>query len=1075
MANTVPNLSYANTFGEWVTATSALIGENNRLATSDYTKDSGTLFLNETTQNSLQANGSVVIQKQLSVQGTGSSASIQNNLGVGGLLTLSNASYSLSAAGQANIAGPVYATGSGTGLTVANNVVIGRNTNIGGNTTITYNTVTDTIQSNTSVNTTTLSVTGDIYTKTLQSNSSVNTSNASIVNTVYTKYLQANNSVNTSTVNASSIYTNTTQTNTLQANTSANTQTLSVTQTGYLNLVQANSAINTAISSVTQTAYAKVVQANTSANTETLSVTQTSYAKVVQANTSANTETLSVTQTAFVKTLQANTSTNTETLFVTQTGYVNTVQANTLINTTNMWATTNVTANVLVANNYIRTPDVYSTNVSVTGALGGTAAILTSNSAQIGTGGLSVQGNFTVNGSTVYNTNQFVISALTPNQISYFGVYRNTTNAFIRWNETEKYWDVNDVNNTDVLTTYSKLLTANLISDSVTSTSSSTLASSKAANTLNSSITSANTSLKSYVDTTYSNATNISSGTLDAARLATSGAVAGTYGGTAKVPVIIVDNKGRVTSIANTDVAGVAGFGYTLSNSTFTIATSAGTFFNASITDFTISGNLIVNGTTTTVNTSTVVTTDSLIKLANNNIVGDTLDIGFYGQANTGSSVTYTGLVRKAGGNYFLFKGITSDPTSNSLPAGSITLANTATIQANVTGGIVSGLGAAIAIADGGTNNTTFTSGQRLIYDGTRLVSQANTTNTVTGGLSTANTISSFTINAYGEVTAYTGAAIAIASSQVSGLANSATTDTSNATNISSGTLASARLATSGVTAATYGSASSVAQVTVDDKGRVTSANSVSIAISSSAVSGLATSATTDTTSATNISSGTLAAARLATSGVTAGTHGSSINIPVFVVDDKGRVTSVANTAVRTGSTSQTGVLQLTDSTSSTSTTTAATPNSVKSAYDLATSAYNAIPGSSSNPQFNSLGVGVAASGTTGEIRATGDITAGYSDDRLKDKLGNIDNALDKVTQLNGFYYRPNETAQDLGFENKLQVGVSAQEVFNVLPEVVKQAPIDPIYLTVDYEKLVPLLIEAIKELKAEIDQLKGK
>lgn len=111
----------------------------------------------------------------------------------------------------------------------------------------------------------------------------------------------------------------------------------------------------------------------------------------------------------------------------------------------------------------------------------------------------------------------------------------------------------------------------------------------------------------------------------------------------------------------------------------------------------------------------------------------------------------------------------------------------------------------------------------------------------------------------------------------------------------------------------------------------------------------------------------------------------------------------------------------------------------------------------------------------TGAITATGDITAGYSDDRLKDRFENIPNALDKVLQLNGFYYTPNKTAQQLGAVNNGQeVGVSAQEVLTVLPEVVKDAPIDASYMTVDYAKMVPLLIEAIKGLNAKVESLEA-
>jgi hypothetical protein len=126
---------------------------------------------------------------------------------------------------------------------------------------------------------------------------------------------------------------------------------------------------------------------------------------------------------------------------------------------------------------------------------------------------------------------------------------------------------------------------------------------------------------------------------------------------------------------------------------------------------------------------------------------------------------------------------------------------------------------------------------------------------------------------------------------------------------------------------------------------------------------------------------------------------------------------------------------------------------------------------------------------TDADIAAAGNVTAYYSDERLKTKTGVIDNALDKVSSLEGFLYVENDLARSLGYTNdKQQVGVSAQQVQAVLPEAVSLAPVDfetledgtivsksgEDYLTVDYSRLVPLLIEAIKELKSEVNDLKA-
>jgi hypothetical protein len=143
-----------------------------------------------------------------------------------------------------------------------------------------------------------------------------------------------------------------------------------------------------------------------------------------------------------------------------------------------------------------------------------------------------------------------------------------------------------------------------------------------------------------------------------------------------------------------------------------------------------------------------------------------------------------------------------------------------------------------------------------------------------------------------------------------------------------------------------------------------------------------------------------------------------------------------------------------------------------------------------SNYQVNSLGVGTAASGTAGEIRATNNITAYYSDKRLKNNIITIPEAIKKVSAIRGVYYNSNETAEKYGYIDKeQQVGVLAQEIQQVLPHAVKPAPFDTDfdengkmysksgenYLTVQYEKLIPLLIEAIKELQGQIDELKSK
>jgi len=97
------------------------------------------------------------------------------------------------------------------------------------------------------------------------------------------------------------------------------------------------------------------------------------------------------------------------------------------------------------------------------------------------------------------------------------------------------------------------------------------------------------------------------------------------------------------------------------------------------------------------------------------------------------------------------------------------------------------------------------------------------------------------------------------------------------------------------------------------------------------------------------------------------------------------------------------------------------------------------------------------------------DVTA-FSDKRLKTDISNIENGIEKVMQMQGVYYKRND--QD---DAKTKVGVLAQDMEAIVPEVVLTADDEMQTKSVDYGKLTAVLIEAIKDLKAEIDELKGR
>jgi hypothetical protein len=110
-----------------------------------------------------------------------------------------------------------------------------------------------------------------------------------------------------------------------------------------------------------------------------------------------------------------------------------------------------------------------------------------------------------------------------------------------------------------------------------------------------------------------------------------------------------------------------------------------------------------------------------------------------------------------------------------------------------------------------------------------------------------------------------------------------------------------------------------------------------------------------------------------------------------------------------------------------------------------------------------------------------GDVIANTSDGRLKTNIVKIDSPLEKISKINGVYFNWNEKAKELADKDTeiREVGFIAQEVQSVMPEIIKPAAFDlklksgENYLTIQYEKIVPLLVECIKELKLEIEELK--
>jgi len=302
---------------------------------------------------------------------------------------------------------------------------------------------------------------------------------------------------------------------------------------------------------------------------------------------------------------------------------------------------------------------------------------------------------------------------------------------------------------------------------------------------------------------------------------------------------------------------------------------------------------------------------------------------------------------------------------------------------ANVTG--------TVAVANGGTGQTTYTNGQLLI------------------GNTTGNTLTKSTLTAGTGVTITNG----------------------------TGTITIAATGTGGTVTSTS----------------VVSANGFAGTVATATT----TPAITLTTTITGVLKGNGTAISAATAGTDYVAPGGALGTP-----SSGTLTNCTFPTLNQNTTGSSGSCTGNSATATTATT-ATTANALNTA---------------NNYQVNSLGVGTAASGTAGEIRATDNVTAFYSSDAtLKENVQPIQNALGIVSAVGGKTfdwtdaYIADHGGEDGYFIQKSDFGVIAQDVEEMFPLAVRTR--DDGTLAVDYEKLVAVAFAAIAELKAEVDELR--
>jgi len=550
--------------------------------------------------------------------------------------------------------------------------------------------------------------------------------------------------------------------------------------------------------------------------------------------------------------------------------------------------------------------------------------------------------------------------------------------------------------------------------------------------------------------------------------LTTTGVSAGSYGSTTQIPTFTVDSRGRLTSAGSTALAttlNVAGTSGTDSVSLLsdTLTVSGGTHVTTQVTDNTIT----VNTDATSANTGGTITTGNYVATIADSGSSDIV-VNNSGTETAGVTLglTTTGV---AAGSYGSSSAI---PTFTVDSRGRLTSVGTSSIVTSLT---VSG--------DTGTEVIDLSSESLSVSGGTNLNSSA-AGNAVT--LNLDPNISLSNISASGIITATNGFV-----GDITGTATS-TTNIPNLTGDITSVNTTTTLATVNSNVGTFGSSTAIPSITVNAKGLVTgvSTNAITVgdgtltlATSGTGLSGSQTfsanqsgnatftvtsNATSNNTNSTIVSrdgaggfsAGIVTATQFSTGSGTIGISTNTISGPATITIDPAAVGDNTGTVVIKGD------LQI-DGTTTTINSTVVTVDDLN--ITLADGAANAAAA-------NGAGITIAGANATLTYASTGDKWVSNkdvdapnfnstSDANLKENVEVYTNALETIENLEGVSFTWKET-------QKSSIGVIAQQIENFVPELVQTGET---HKTVNYNGLIGILIEAVKELSAEVKQLKEK